>query len=446
MLERSAAIIATLLLCAPNALADTQLFSGSWHVKAFGNERTGGTGASSVYSAVALPLGQQCNPLQPRCPFQSTPTDGKGNFSPVGGSPIQGLYCTPYTQFRSKRFTRYESPSHCFPWRASAMRQRTHGRQYVCIPPYRNPAFFTPGGNPNTTSCSKRSTTLGSDGQLGGAPGRVQLGDPLTGTFSATTTGTGKRAFAFPAAPLTGGGIRGKRTGQLSFYYVTPYLYTYADLRNASGMFGPSQGPGSFSIPYRVNALTVAKVAVKQGAARFGGTMRMLGSLTSKVCYFRAGGCSLGAANWQYDPIGASARTSGGVVTGAYQALDSEFLFNSALGQWSTVMIIGSRFPWTTGSVTVTAVGRGPHETVHYAKGYDNRTPTSGRGTIQLVSPTLTHWLQPSAKFETGGIAILRLQFAPEPSAGLMLVAGVGVLAAGYRLRHSRSRDSAPPH
>ena len=59
MLERSAATIATLLLCATEAFAGTQLFSGSWHVKAFGNERTGGTGASSVYSAVALPLGHR---------------------------------------------------------------------------------------------------------------------------------------------------------------------------------------------------------------------------------------------------------------------------------------------------------------------------------------------------------------------------------------------------
>jgi len=445
MRERSAATIATLLLCVSDALAGTQLFEGSWHVKAFGNERAGGTGASSIYSALALPLGQQCNSVQPRCPIQSTQTDGKGNFSRFGGSIAQGLYCTPYTKFRSKRFTRHESPSHCATWRLSAMRQRTHGRWYICVPPYRNPAFFTPGGNPNTTSCNKRSTTFGGDGQLGGAPGLAQVGDPLTGTFSATTTGTGKRAFAFPAAPPTGNGIRGKRTGQLPFYLTTPYVYTYANLRNASGMFGPSQGPGSFSVPYKINALTVAKVTVKQGAAKFGGTMRMLGSLTSRACFLHAGGCSLGAANWYYDPIGASAQTSGGVVTQGYQALGSELFFASALGQWSTVMIAGSRFPWTTGTATVTAVGRG-HKTVHYAKGYDNRTPTSGRGTIQLVSPTLTHWLQPSAKFETGGIAILRLKFAPEPRAGLMLVAGVGVLAAGYRLRRSRSRDSAPPH
>ena len=76
----------------------------------------------------------------------------------------------------------------------------------------------------------------------------------------------------------------------------------------------------------------------------------------------------------------------------------------------------------------VLRVGRGPHKTVHYAKGYDNRTPTSGEGTIQLVSPTLTRWLQPGANFETGGIGILRIKFIPEPQSWAMLVAGVCAL------------------
>jgi hypothetical protein len=97
--------------------------------------------------------------------------------------------------------------------------------------------------------------------------------------------------------------------------------------------------------------------------------------------------------------------------------------------------VSGSRFPWTTGSVTVTAKGRGPDKTVHYAKGYDNRTPTGGYGTIQLVSPTLTRWLQPCCKFETGGIGILRIKFVPEPRVWVMLVAGGSSLGALYRRR-----------
>jgi len=94
----------------------------------------------------------------------------------------------------------------------------------------------------------------------------------------------------------------------------------------------------------------------------------------------------------------------------------------------------GSRFPWTTGSVTVTAADRGPHKTVHYAHGYDNRTPMSGRGTIQLVSPMLTRWFG-YTDYETGGIAVLRIKFLPEPQTWAMLLAGVSLLGVGYRLR-----------
>ncbi len=56
-----------------------------------------------------------------------------------------------------------------------------------------------------------------------------------------------------------------------------------------------------------------------------------------------------------------------------------------------------------------------------YAHGYDNRNTTmmggvtNAKGIVQLVSPTLTRWLQPCCKFETGGVGILRIKFIPEP-------------------------------
>jgi hypothetical protein len=107
----------------------------------------------------------------------------------------------------------------------------------------------------------------------------------------------------------------------------------------------------------------------------------------------------------------------------------------------SSLMIEGSRFPWTTGSITVTAVGRGPHKTVHYGMGYDNRyteMTTNGathlKGTIQLVSPTMTRWLLPAvASWETAGIGILRIKFVPEPSGWLMLGFGSACLAVARR-------------
>ena len=64
--------------------------------------------------------------------------------------------------------------------------------------------------------------------------------------------------------------------------------------------------------------------------------------------------------------------------------------------------------------------------------GYDNRTP-DGAGTIQMVTPHLTHWATTGAHW--GDIAVLRLQFAPEPESWLLLVAGAGALAVLRRVR-----------
>jgi hypothetical protein len=263
------------------------------------------------------------------------------------------------------------------------------------------------------------------------------VGSPLTGVWDAATTGTGRGGFSFAAAPKNHqAGIRGTRIGDRSALYPYLYSYTYATLRNDAGVFGPGQGPGSFSLPYKVGAKTVAKVVVKQGAAKFGGTMRMLGQLTTKVCYFRQGACSIEHANWRYEAIGAAAHTMDGVVTRGYEATwPSGYCYHYPETPCYDRRVSGSRFPWTTGSVSVTAKGRGPHKTVHYAKGYDNRTPTSGEGTVQLVSPTLTRWLQPCCNFETGGIGVLRIKFVPEPRVGVMLLAGVSCLGVLYRWR-----------
>jgi hypothetical protein len=58
-------------------------------------------------------------------------------------------------------------------------------------------------------------------------------------------------------------------------------------------------------------------------------------------------------------------------------------------------------------------------------------------GTLQLVTPVLTRWLQPAVNYETVGIGILR--FVPEPRAWVMLVAGLSLLAVGYRMRKPAS-------
>jgi hypothetical protein len=422
---------------ATTAQAGNQLFEASWTVKSQGNECSiaasgaspgpycgKGASESDAYGAFGMPQGIQCNPDQPRCPFDSTPTDGSGVFDPLGGSPIMARYCAPWTDWQGKGTSARP---------AKGATVTTGGKNQQPIPPlYRNPKFFTSGGEPHTTFCSSHST-----GATPGDKGLVQAGQPIEGKWGAVTTGApGIGGFTFAAAPAGAAGLRTTgQVGEFAAIYPYVYSYTYATLRNDAGVFGAGKGPGSFSLPYTVNANTVARIVVKQGAAKFGGTMQMLGQLTTKVCYYRNGGCSIGTNDWRYEAIGAAAYTSGGVVTRGYPVSPPPAYYCTLTCPYSSSKVTGVRFPWTTGSVTVTATGRGPHKTVHYAKGFDNRTPTSGKGTIQMVSPTLTRWLQPAVNFETGGVAILRVKFVPEPQTWVMLVAGASLLCVGARMK-----------
>ncbi len=440
------------VISATTAQAANQLYrisDVSWSVKAHGNECAvadpspgpycGNGGIDSeVYSAVGLPQGIQCNPNLPRCPFSSTPTDGSGNFAPMGGGGWQS-YCAPWYNWGGMGTA--ERP-------AKGMTPTTGGPGRNLIPPlYRNPVFFTAGGAPGTTFCTATSTGFTPAGK-----GRVQAGNPITGALSVTGTGGAKGSFYFPAAAVSGSsglratGIAGEPRG----YFPYAYSYTYANLRNAAGIFGSWGGAGSFNIAHQQGAKIVARTKVTQGAAKFGGTMQMLGALTSKHCYYRFGGCSRGTVDWLYDAIGASVYTGLGTpITQGYRVYGTVMYVHTRLGQTSTIDIEGSRFPWTTGSVTVTAVGRGPHKTVHYAQGYDNRASIRSHysrgaylvGTLQLVTPVLTRWLHPAVSYETVGIGILR--FVPEPRGWWMLVAGLALLTIGYRMRKpaSAARD-----
>ena len=109
--------------------------------------------------------------------------------------------------------------------------------------------------------------------------------------------------------------------GQVPNTYPYIYSYTYGTLRNDQGDFGPGKGPGGFTFQWTLgtpNSLG-ASIMVTPGKSKFGGTMQMLGAMTTKVCYWlRAGGggCSLGEMNWRYEAIGAPvAYTKSGVVT-----------------------------------------------------------------------------------------------------------------------------------
>jgi hypothetical protein len=417
-------LLALGLTAAPAAQAANQLYKGSWFVDSFGNDNFGGTGESEFFSVFAMPQGVLCNPGQPRCPLASTPTSGMGKFDPLG------TVCTPVSKFGAG--TRP----------AKGATATSKGLPDPLEPRYRNAFFFDGSGNPKTTSCSATTT-------IGNAPasfaittndplrGVVMKGKPVSGHVVVPTTIPGKGGqLSFPAAGTTAGALGMRRTTQGEFNAIFPYLYsyTYATLRNDAGFFSAGGGPGNFTIPYISGVTQVASMKVTKGANQFGGVMKMLGTLSTKVCYFRNGGCSLGGMDWRYEAIGATPYTSGGVVTAGYLAVANGGYYHTALMQGSTVMASGSRFPWTTGKATLTATGRGPHKTIHRRAGYDNRTG-GGKGTIQLVSPVITRWIQSEPTFETGGVAVLRFEYVPEPGKWMMLVAGLSTLAVAYRAR-----------
>ena len=184
-----------------------------------------------------------------------------------------------------------------------------------------------------------------------------------------------------------------KRTTVGEFTVIPPYIYsyTYASWSNDAGVFKAGGGPGNFAVKYVQGAATVASAKVTAGASKFGGVMKLLGKMTTKVCYFRNGGCSLGENDWRYDAVGAKAYTSLGVVTAGHLATYTAMYYHTLLMQTSTVLASGSRFPWTTGTVTLTATGRGPNKTFQVRKGFDKRDATgsfAGRKTGSALRPS----------------------------------------------------------
>jgi hypothetical protein len=146
------------------AQAANQMFTAKWYTHSFGNECWEGdpspgpncaghvTGEWESYSAWGMPQGIQCNPAQPRCPSVSTPTNGIGGWVPLGGSQTMALYCAPWND--SKWGSKTMRPA------KGATARDTNGQP---IPPlYRNPAFFTPGGEPNRYSCAGYSSSSSS--------------------------------------------------------------------------------------------------------------------------------------------------------------------------------------------------------------------------------------------------------------------------------------------
>jgi hypothetical protein len=243
----------------------------------------------------------------------------------------------------------------------------------------------------------------------------LQQGAPLTGSGTASVTGTSPASFTLPASQL-----RRKALGVLPPYPGISSSATTATLTNGAGSFAPGGGPGSFSyIPGR--GIGGTAVTVTQGAKQFGGVMRLFGGLrvlavaSNRIDSF---------PQWPITIAGGSYATRI-TVLGIYYSPPQTPMAGTGLGY-------ATAFPWTTGRVVVRAHGDSPPFFPTYVtrQGYDHRTPM-GAGTIQLVTPMLTHW---TGGKHQGHVGVLRLQFVPEPLDWLLLAAGAGVLVVLRRV------------
>ncbi len=294
-----------------------------------------------------------------------------------------------------------------------------------------------------------------------------QQGAPITGSGTATTFTT-PVAPSTPAIRLRGGAVYDSVSGSRG--YDVPYVYwvTHAALGTGPGTVFPGGGPGHTYISRggtgRVSGF--AGIYPRPGGPQFGGTMRLLGQVRSTgFLYSPIDGGMFGASlDGGFEHAGASARGYDcWVAAGTSPTPDA--CPSVATNQWTwtdgyrnraynttgmpltgTTMVYVDALPWTTGLAIVSGV-RGAYPTIIARGGYDNRTPL-GSGTVQLVSPHLVNWIGldcPSPDCTprsetTAGIAILRLQFVPEPAGWLMLVAEIGLLGLLYRRRQQTIR------
>jgi hypothetical protein len=217
-------------------------------------------------------------------------------------------------------------------------------------------------------------------------------------------------------------------------YFSQIYRKTYVNLANANGSFGSGEGPGNLSY----SAALGLGARIFAGKNQFGGVMRLLsgapsGGLGTKARYSFAQSAYVG----NFPTLGATlvgASSSGGYPATGTVTGTITLTTNPGFMSYVTGMVMG--WPWTTGKVNVYAFGdyfANPtfFPEYLYRTGYDNRT-SQGGGTIQLVTPHLINW---QGTLQFAAIGVLRLEFVPEPSSGLVLLAGAGLLGVLYRQR-----------
>jgi hypothetical protein len=223
-----------------------------------------------------------------------------------------------------------------------------------------------------------------------------------------------------------------------------PYLqsFTYATFVNAAGSFFAGGGAAAAAgYNNRTGMNGSGTWRIRAGKNAFGGVMGMLGKYGATGKYTVTGktGTYNGVSSWAMVPdVGRPLYNTiigyGGMGTPIYQNPFSKtdmWYKTTPKGavKVSTILAVGSGTLWTTGQVGGFAK-TGAYYTSIWRTGYDNRT-AGGKGNIQLVTPTLTHWLSPGFNTHSAQLGMLTLK-VPEPSAALLLAAGGGVLGLLY--------------
>jgi hypothetical protein len=206
---------------------------------------------------------------------------------------------------------------------------------------------------------------------------------PLTGSGQANTTGSyslartpmNPREFTLPAVTSSVYAIPTTTASRAASSYY-PWEVHYAQLGNEDGLFGKNSGDGSFA----VNHTGAAKRKATQSAGKnqFGGVMRLLGSYrVNRGILNSYSTTSVVNENWLLDSIGAGDQyTASGVVTAGRKRITPIVIYTRDSGYLQSPYnyVYAEAFKWTTGSVTVTAVGGTTTSTYLQRNGYDNRS------------------------------------------------------------------------
>ncbi|HEY5658516.1 MAG TPA: hypothetical protein VIY27_12080, partial [Myxococcota bacterium] len=214
----------------------------------------------------------------------------------------------------------------------------------------------------------------------------------------------------------------------------------------AAGLFfaggGPAAGLGSRT--HRAPGYASGRWILREGRNGFGGTLALRGLLGGRnrrdvftpFGLARRMGIS-GTGSWAVlPPLGRlpyaspTAYSAFGAATNWANPHEASAVYVTTTNGTQTTAIRkrGSGTRWTTGTVTLYARS-GAFSTTLRRAGRDTITPDGARS-LQLVTPTLTHWRGPGFENRTGHVGILRLRLVPEPARALLLAAGLVCLVA----------------